>query len=41
VFRTLRDIAVPPGFAGLFIDLPEAAFRVDLSSTEIRARQGV
>ncbi|MBK9712483.1 MAG: hypothetical protein IPO81_14375 [Kouleothrix sp.] len=40
VFRTLRDIAVPPGFADLFIELPEAAFRVDLSSTEIRARQG-
>lgn len=40
VFRTLRDIAVPPGFGGLFIELPEAAFRVDLSSTEIRARQG-
>ena len=38
VFRTLRDIAVPPRFADLFAELPEAAFRVDLSSTEIRAR---
>jgi hypothetical protein len=38
VFRTLRDIAIPPGFAELFGELPEASFRVDLSSTAIRAR---
>lgn len=38
VFRTLKDIAVPPRFAGLFVELPESAFRVDLSSTEIRAK---
>jgi hypothetical protein len=39
VFRTLRDIVVPAELADLFIELPEAAFRVDLSSTEIRAQQ--
>jgi hypothetical protein len=39
VFRTLRDIAVPPAFAGLFLELPESAFRIDLSSTELRARR--
>ena len=38
VFRTLRDIAVPASARDLFIDLPESAFRVDLSSTAIRAQ---
>ncbi|HNP73607.1 MAG TPA: hypothetical protein PKK15_21010, partial [Kouleothrix sp.] len=38
-FRTLRDIAVPPGARDLFAELPEAAFRVDLSSTAIRQAQ--
>jgi hypothetical protein len=38
VFRTLRDIIIPAGFAELFVELPEAAFRVDLSSTAIRAK---
>ncbi|HEX9372937.1 MAG TPA: hypothetical protein VF897_18125, partial [Roseiflexaceae bacterium] len=37
-FRTLREIAIPSGFEDLFVELPETAFRVDLSSTEIRAR---
>ena len=37
VFRTLADIDVPDGFRGLFVELPERAFRMDLSSSEIRA----
>jgi hypothetical protein len=36
--RTLRDIAVPPRHAGLFTEIPEARFRLDTSSSEIRAR---
>ena len=36
VFRTLADIDIPDGFRDLFIELPERAFRVDISSTEIR-----
>jgi hypothetical protein len=36
VFRTLRDIAIPEGAHDLFTELPEADFRVDLSSTMIR-----
>lgn len=37
LFCTLADIAIPQEFASLFSALPERAFRVDLSSTEIRA----
>jgi hypothetical protein len=40
VFHTLGDIMIPEGARDLFIELPEQAFRVDLSSTEIRARRG-
>jgi len=36
VFRTLRDITIPEGAHDLFTELPEADFRVDLSSTMIR-----
>jgi len=39
VFRTLHDIGVPPAFADLFIALPEQVFRVDLSSSAIRAQR--
>jgi hypothetical protein len=35
-FRTLADIAIPNSFRDLFVELPERAFRLDLSSTEIR-----
>ena len=35
-FRTLADVAVPDGFEGMFSAIPEAAFRSDVSSTEIR-----
>ena len=37
VFRTLADVNLPAGFHPLFADIPESAFRADLSSTEIRA----
>jgi nicotinamide mononucleotide (NMN) deamidase PncC len=38
-FATLRDLAIPHGFEDLFLELPESAFRVDLSSTAIRELQ--
>ena len=37
-FKTLRDGAVPPPLADMFIAIPESAFREDVSSTAIRAR---
>jgi hypothetical protein len=40
VYRTLADIGVPADARDLFSALPESAFRVDLSSSEIRARLG-
>ena len=36
-FRTLRDAAVPAQFAAMFEAIPEARFRVDVSSTQLRA----
>ena len=36
VFRTLSDVNLPAGFQPLFMDIPETAFRSDLSSTAIR-----
>jgi hypothetical protein len=38
VFHTLDQIAIPDAARDLFIGLPEQAFRVDLSSTAIRAQ---
>lgn len=38
VFHTLRGITLPHGFEELFAELPEQVFRVDLSSTAIRAQ---
>jgi hypothetical protein len=38
--RALRDIPVPPRYAELFTEIPEHRFRVDTSSSEIRARLG-
>ena len=35
-FKTLRDAAVPPPLADMFVEIPETAFRADVSSTEIR-----
>lgn len=39
VFRTINDIEIPTEFSGLFEQIPESAFRVDLSSTALRARR--
>jgi hypothetical protein len=36
--RALSDIAVPHRYADLFVEIPEHRFRLDLSSSEIRAR---
>ena len=38
-FRTLDDVEVPREFAELFAAIPESRFRVDMSSTELRASQ--
>jgi hypothetical protein len=38
--RALRDIPMPQRYADLFSEIPEHRFRVDTSSTEIRARGG-
>src|SRR5262245_57174525 len=38
--RALNDIPVPRRFADLFTAIPEHRFRVDTSSSEIRARRG-
>jgi hypothetical protein len=37
--HTLADVAVPPRFASLFTAIPENRFRLDSSSSEIRARR--
>jgi len=37
--RTLADVAVSPRFAHLFTPIPESQFRLDASSSDIRARQ--
>ncbi len=37
--RSLADAAIPPRFAGLFTAIPEGRFRLDASSSEIRARR--
>jgi hypothetical protein len=36
--RALADLPVPPRYAELFAEIPEHRFRVDTSSSEIRAR---
>ena len=36
VFRTLSDVNLPGGFHPLFMDIPESAFRADVSSTALR-----
>jgi nicotinamide mononucleotide (NMN) deamidase PncC len=38
--RALGDIAVPRRFADLFSEIPEQRFRLDISSSELRARGG-
>ena len=38
-FRTLADVDIPAGFAPMFGGIPEAEFRRDVSSTELRGAQ--
>ena len=40
VFRTLADVPIPAGFAPMFAEIPEAMFRRDISSTELREELG-
>ena len=37
---TRKVLQVPDGYAGLFSEIPESAFREDISSSEIRASGG-
>jgi len=37
--RALSDVAVPERFARLFVAIPESRFRLDSSSSDIRARR--
>lgn len=37
-FLDMEHVSVPPPLQGLFAGIPEAAFRVDISSTELRQR---
>jgi len=39
--RGLKDILVPRRYADLFTEIPEHRFRLDISSSEIRARRAV
>ncbi len=39
VYRTLDDVVVPDALRGLFVAIGEEQFRLDTSSTEIRARE--
>lgn len=41
VFRGLTDVDVPAGFAQLFEEIPEGAFRIDVSSTGLRTQQAL
>ena len=38
-FHTLHNLSIPKRFRDLFLDIPEARFRMDLSSTAIREQQ--
>ncbi len=38
-FHTLAEVAIPQGFHPLFQAIPEAQFRADISSTELRGRR--
>ncbi len=37
-FKTMADIEVPEGYAGLFEQIPEDVFRLDVSSSQIRSK---
>jgi hypothetical protein len=38
-FLTLSDLSLPAGYRELFVEIPEAAFRIDVSSTALRERR--
>ena len=38
-FRTLTELKIPAGLRDIFDELPESAFRADISSTDLRAEQ--
>jgi hypothetical protein len=38
--RTMSDVAVPRRYVDLFTPIPEDRFRLDTSSSEIRAKAG-
>lgn len=40
-FRLLSDVDIPDGLRPMFVEIPEAAFRRDLSSTDIRQASGL
>lgn len=40
-FLTMRDVPVPEGFGGMFEGIEAEAFREDISSSEVRAREKV
>ena len=40
VFHTLEDVGIPAGFRPLFVNIPETAFRADVSSTTLRELRG-
>ena len=39
-FKTLEDVPIPDGFIFLFSSIPESVFRLDMSSTQLRAHDG-
>ncbi|XP_058087804.1 uncharacterized protein LOC131234843 isoform X1 [Magnolia sinica] len=41
VFKVLEDFDIPEELKDMFISIPKEAFRVDISSTEIRKSQGM
>ncbi|XP_010279361.2 PREDICTED: uncharacterized protein LOC104613296 isoform X1 [Nelumbo nucifera] len=41
VFKVLEDFDIPRELQDMFISIPEEKFRMDISSTEIRKRQGM
>ncbi|KAK3031576.1 hypothetical protein RJ639_036375 [Escallonia herrerae] len=41
VFKVLEDLEIPEELKDMFISIPMEKFRMDISSTEIRKRQGI
>lgn len=39
MYQTLQDIVIPVGFSNMFEAIPEQTFRVDISSSQLRARK--